>query len=1200
MKNIKRITLALSFALYAFGLKAQTEVTAPMTGTPTAGSYFSYSSITLSPGFSFTATAGSSLNLYIQNPDCQQLPNGFSQNRNYILTSIPRTEITNAVGLQNRNTCDLMQKVQYFDGLGRPLQTIQVKGSPLGKDAVQPFVYDQFGRESQKYLPYAAQGTADGSFKSTAISDQGSFYNSPPSGSGVSQINYPLSGTLFEASPLNRVLEQGAPGIPWQLSNSGIAGSGHTVKTVFGTNAATDVPLWSVNAAGNGVSGGSTFYDIGQLYTMTITDENGNNRIEYKDKNERVICKKVQGANSYLSTQYVYDDQGNLSYVLPPLPTGTTYPASIAEGDAVFANFMYGYHYDERDRLVEKKIPGKDWEFTVYNKLDQVVASQDGVQRLKSPQEWMFIKYDPTGRAAYTGIYQYPGSTAGSINRLALQSIVNNQTILWENPLSSGYSGTSWPQSNILDTLTVNYYDDYSFPGNPYQVVAPNALDHPRGMLTATKTKTLSADGSYGPMLWGVHWYDGKGREIQTIKQHYLGGVASRYNYDQMSNSYNNITDELQNITRQHYVKNSNNTASVLGVTVSNTYTYDHAGRRIQNIEQIDNNQKVLLSQMDYNEIGQLVTKHLHGANGAAPFLQDINYTYNERGWLFKINDPSVAVNSKQLFAEQLNYNLPVNGASPRFNGSIAEQIYNAGISGNRVVKYSYDALNRLTDGISTAGFSESNITYDELGNIKTLTRGANTPYTYSYIGNQLQTVAGLTGSTYTYDPNGNMKHDGRNNNDVAYNILDLPRSVTGSATISYVYNAVGDKLRKVSGTTITDYVDGIQYTTTGAGSPNMDFIQTEEGRVNKSGANYIYEYTLTDHLGNNRVTFDQTNGKVSEDDYYPFGMNVHRQQTGVGNKYLYNKKELQDELNQYDYGARFYDPVIARWTSVDPLAEINRRFSPYNYGNNNPIVNIDPDGMASQQIQDFDGNWHTVDDKNLINIFTAPAEKESDEDGCCQTVPTATQSQPKSAMGNNSVVENSLKYDGPPVITGGILSLASYVIYELFTSHDDAGRDLQRVYQIALSKNFRDPQANRGLANELYRNGHRAPAAEEEDGDDQFIYRSGAPSAGNLTPRPGIDDVADNEKRGLSTFTTAAEALIKSPKADMVTKISVKSLHRLGLTTHKKGTHVSIRPATQQELERWAATKPALSTGGNSHIYTKLVQASVRGVAKR
>ena len=130
----------------------------------------------------------------------------------------------------------------------------------------------------------------------------------------------------------------------------------------------------------------------------------------------------------------------------------------------------------------------------------------------------------------------------------------------------------------------------------------------------------------------------------------------------------------------------------------------------------------------------------------------------------------------------------------------------------------------------------------------------------------------------------------------------------------------------------------------------NLDYILNPEGKIDKLTSSVEYHYNLQDHLGNTRVVFDGDGTVKQKTDYYPFGMTSYQSST-IDNKYLYNGKELQDEqlgginLDWYSYGARYYDPALARWHVMDPMTEEYISWSPYNYTLNNPILFVDPDG---------------------------------------------------------------------------------------------------------------------------------------------------------------------------------------------------------------------------------------------------------------
>ena len=377
------------------------------------------------------------------------------------------------------------------------------------------------------------------------------------------------------------------------------------------------------------------------------------------------------------------------------------------------------------------------------------------------------------------------------------------------------------------------------------------------------------------------------------------------------------------------------------------------------------------------------------------------SYIYNVRSWLTGI--------SGTCFTQNLYYNTGVGTA--KCNGSISSMTWKSGNESTvRGYKFTYDGLDRMlnatygeTASISTNAnrFSENVTGYDKNGNIKGLQRyGQLSSTSYGLIdnltltlnGNQLSCVedavstaaygtntAFVNGASaageYAYDANGNLTKDlNKGITDIQYNVLNLPSTVSFSdgSTITYTYGADGTKLRTVhkigSTTTTTDYCGNVIYE-----NGTQKLLLTEEGYINLTGTQQ-YHYYLKDHQGNNRVVINQSGTVEETNHYYPFGGVFAT--AGNTQPYKYNGKEFDTKkgLNWYDYGARHYDTALGRFTTNDRFAEKYYSMSPYQYGANSPVVNIDVNGDSIRictETQSFGHTWISVGEGSNMTVYS-------------------------------------------------------------------------------------------------------------------------------------------------------------------------------------------------------------------------------------
>ena len=938
--------------------------------------------VTLEPGFDAVATGESNFDAKIASSTGTipftvldaSVGGSYSSDRNYIRTR----------AYQKADQSVYSEQIQYFDGLGRAEQTVQRGVTPNGKDLAVLTQYDQFGRAYKQWLPAPMSGNTGvyqdtSTFKSTALS--------------AYSDNRPFTQTIYDNSPLNRVTAQKRVGDAWV---------GKQVETSYNTNA-SGVAYYYVNS--NNLLQRNGTYAANTLYKTQIADEDGKTATEYKDMLGRVVMKQK---GSDVQTYYVYNDLGQLCYVLPPLAADAlTASQEYADDADALKQYAYLYKYDERGNIVEKRLPGCDPIYMVYDNANRLILSQDGNQRKKN--NWIVMKYDALGRVAYTG------TLIQAQTRAQLKTTLDNLLIMESFDGSTSFSSTGYTCNYFQGQITpliVYYYDNYNFLSSSllsdytnYQAVTPpGGYDSPysnaKGLLTGMRTYYLDNSGKF---LTSAIYYNEKGQVVQTRAKNSLGYYDNTYNH------YNFANQLLSSL----YDYNSG--AFYYKIAEIYSYEYDYAGRQTAVNYKLGSNALINLMTCTYDEFGRLIQKNRHGGKD----IEQI--AYNIR------NQPTDLKSGS--FEEKLYYNTNLPSvATPCNNGNIAYSTWTYN-NVNNGYAYNYDDLNRLTNANYNqetsshvnSSYNES-FDYDKMGNVLSLLRSKDNTVldnlNFNYVGNLVSSINDDAGSQNTYDikeyqdynssdkdfaydANGNMLMDlDRRIVTIRYNLLNLPDTIqfsTGNQIVN-LYTADGRKLSEEFVTNYTGinipigqtqtekldadecdspksiYIGNCEYYSASGDDLGayLTKVYNAEGYRQYSTTADGWYYYRKDHLGNNReVWCANTNSTAQRTQYYPSGLpwvsNTDDNPDLQPRKY--NGKEFIEMhgYETYDYGARGYYPAMGRFTTIDPLAEKGYDISPYAYCHNNPILFIDPNGLWESTA----GGYSTADSKDIEQFMS-------------------------------------------------------------------------------------------------------------------------------------------------------------------------------------------------------------------------------------
>ncbi len=879
----------------------------------------------------------------------------------------------------SNSALNILEDISYFDGFGRHTSTIKKNQAANGFDLiVDAKKFDNKGRADKIFEPYQSPNS------------NGSYFDIPTSA--------PHTMIAFEPSPLNRAA-------------SSTPATWHATLISYGSNNSTDAVKYASNL--------STNYPDNTLSKEIATDPNGNRTITFKDKLGRtILVRKTNSSGIEIADTYTnFDDKGRIRNVYPPSTTTSS------------TNLIFSYLYDGEDKMTWKKVPDMDGVTINYNSRDLPAATW-----LPKENKWLVNNYDIFGRATITGLTSN-STLPSNLESITIPDILSQAVYdgasglgVTRTPTNIDKGKLTTEQVRILGTSnfvsTTNFYDtygriDFKRANNHLNLGSINVLSPPERWLYSydfadniiTETRNHNING-HTRTITTTNVYNNKGL-LQDVN--FNGGVGesnrliSTMTYthrNQLLSKSIGVTNTLQKLdytyNPQGWLSSINPALPIPSSFVQFPTTLPSGTGNLNNdlfhmAIQYDNPETNVGSTTTIQRNGNIAQLQ-HQTIGREKEYWSYSYDYLDRlrtASHTRMNGVGgIAVGH---FTENITYDGPRGNISSIIrNGLLVNQ------SGGNYTSSSSGLIDNLTLTY-IAGTNRLSSVVDN-GNVS-----------FRHLGFNI--LSGGGASTNSYDASGNLTYDHTKKATIAYNYLNLPSTITfaNGNIIDYTYDASGKKLtttRRLNTTTTSEiqhYLDGIEYKQQIATTNyRLEAIYHPEGRIYNTDITNLasstitlrHEFCIKDHLGNTRLTFTDKNNDGSiqvpgeilqENHYYPFGMNTNgpwMNDAAANDKpYQYNGKELESfgGLGWNDYGARFYDPSIGRFTTVDPMAEAAPGWSPFRYGFNNPLAYTDPTGMAEEPVNENQRKTQNAEE-NYANLrsfgdFTkAAASGEIDE----------------------------------------------------------------------------------------------------------------------------------------------------------------------------------------------------------------------------